>query len=104
MGERGYGSKYTWCLTSTETVRLIRDGKGMEGGGGRLYPYRYTVTTRMTCIKMGSDESHFHGEEKWGRGGMEGRWGELYAYRYAVTTRMTLALGWAEKRAILVFH
>ena len=21
--------------------------------------YRYTVTTRITCIKMGSDESHF---------------------------------------------
>ena len=36
---------------------------GMEvwgGGGGRLYTYRYTVTTRMTCIKMGSDESHFN--------------------------------------------
>ena len=25
----------------------------------RLYTYRYTVTTRMTGIKMGSDESHF---------------------------------------------
>ena len=25
-------SKSTWCLTSTETVRLIRDGeKGVEG-------------------------------------------------------------------------
>ena len=33
----------------------------MGGGGGeRLYTYRYTVTTRMTCIKMGSDESHFN--------------------------------------------
>ena len=32
------------------------------GEGGRLYTYRYTVTTRMTdsCIKMGSDESHFN--------------------------------------------
>ena len=36
---------------STETIRLIRDG---EKGGvwrwrrGRLYTYRYTVTTRMT--------------------------------------------------------
>ena len=29
-------------------------------GRGRVYTYRYTVTTRMTCIKMGSDESHFH--------------------------------------------
>ena len=26
-----------------------------------MYTYRYTVTTaRMTCIKMGSDESHFN--------------------------------------------
>ena len=44
--------KETWCLTSTETVRLIRDGdkgeRGYGGGGrGRLYTYRYTVTTRM---------------------------------------------------------
>ena len=44
---------------------LIRDGEkgegGMEvGGRGRIYPYCYTVTTRMTCIKMGSDESHFN--------------------------------------------
>ena len=36
---------------------------GMEvggGGRGRVYTYRYTVTTRTTCIKMGSDESHFN--------------------------------------------
>ena len=51
---------------NTETIRLIRDGEkgGGEGvrshGRGRLYTYRYTVTTRMTCIKMGSDESHFN--------------------------------------------
>ena len=33
---------------------------GVEVGeeGGRVYTYRYTVTTRLTCIKMGSDESH----------------------------------------------
>ena len=30
------------------------------GEGGRLYTYRYTVTTRMTCIKIGSNESHFN--------------------------------------------
>ena len=30
------------------------------GGRGRVYTYRYTVTTRMTCIKMGSDESQFN--------------------------------------------
>ena len=44
--------KQTWCLTSTETLRLIRDGgKGGRGyggeGRGRVYTYRYTVTTRM---------------------------------------------------------
>ena len=46
-------SKRTWCSTSTETMRLIRDGekggRGYGGGGsGKLYTYRYTVTTRMT--------------------------------------------------------
>ena len=36
-------------------------GSGYGGGGrGRVYTYRYTVTTRMTCIQMGSDESHFN--------------------------------------------
>ena len=29
-------------------------------GEGDYYTDRYTVTTRMTCIKMGSDESHFN--------------------------------------------
>ena len=35
---------------------------GMEVGKERerVYTYRYTVTTRMTCIKMGSDDSHFN--------------------------------------------
>ena len=34
---------------------------GYGGGGtGRVYTYCYTITTRMTCIKMGSDESHFN--------------------------------------------
>ena len=32
----------------------------MEVGGKGDYIYRYTVTTRMTCIKVGSDESHFN--------------------------------------------
>ena len=40
-------------LTSTETTRLIRDGKKVGrgygvGGRGRFYTYRYTLTTRMT--------------------------------------------------------
>ena len=33
---------------------------GRMGERGRLYTYCHTVTTRMTCIKMGSDESHFN--------------------------------------------
>ena len=57
------------CLTSTETVRLIRDGekgggggKGYGGGGrGRLYTYRHTVTRMIPALRMmGSDESHFN--------------------------------------------
>ena len=32
----------------------------MEVGEEGEYIPRYTVTTRMTCIKMGSDESHFN--------------------------------------------
>ena len=44
-------TKYTWCLTSTETVRLIRDGEmgwsgvgmgmemGVRGFGTNLYLY-----------------------------------------------------------------
>ena len=29
-------------------------------GRGRVYTYRCTVTTRMTCINIDSDESHFN--------------------------------------------
>ena len=60
------GLKVSKCLTSTETIGLIRDrekGVWRWGGGGKresIYTYRYTVKTRMTCIKMGSDESHFN--------------------------------------------
>ena len=46
---------------------LIRDRENGGEGGMEVgeeaeynYTYRYTVTTRMTCIKMGSDESHFN--------------------------------------------
>ena len=42
----------------------LREGERGYGGGrrGRLYTYRHTVTIRMidSCIKMGSDESHFN--------------------------------------------
>ena len=55
-------------LNVHRTIRLIRDGsdKGGRGYGGggrrRLYTYRYTVTTEKndSCIKMGSDKSHFN--------------------------------------------
>ena len=45
-------SKYTWRLTSTETIRIIRDGKkgrggGMEVGEERDYIPIVTVITRM---------------------------------------------------------
>ena len=47
-------------------MSLIRDrengGKGVWRWGKResIYTYYYTVTTRITCIKIGSDESHFN--------------------------------------------
>ena len=56
-GEGGEGgmevvSKQTSCLTSTESIRLFRDGEkgggGMEvGEEGDCIPHRYTVTTRI---------------------------------------------------------
>ena len=47
-------NKEIWCLTSTETIRLITGGEkgkwGTEvGERERVYTYRYTVTTRMTA-------------------------------------------------------
>ena len=47
-------------------MRLIRDGekggRGMEvGEEGKLYTYRYNCHHQNdSCIKMGSDESHFN--------------------------------------------
>ena len=53
-------SMQTWCLTSAETTRLIRDGgKGVEEGD-YITVATLSITTRMTCVKMGSDESHFN--------------------------------------------
>ena len=49
--------KRRWCLTSTETTRLIRNGEkegSVYGGGGRGRLYT------CSCIKMVSDESHFN--------------------------------------------
>ena len=54
-GEVAIKVKQAWCLTSTETLRLIRDGEkgkgGTEVGGHHQNDF---------CIKMGSDESHFN--------------------------------------------
>ena len=58
-------SKQTWRLTSTETIRLIRDGeKGVGGGGGGK---REIINLSLHCqhqndfcIKTCSDESHFN--------------------------------------------
>ena len=59
-------SKETWCLTSTETIRLIRDGeKGGKGAwrwGEReiIYLSLQCHHQKDSCIKMGSDESRFN--------------------------------------------
>ena len=64
------GPKYTWCLTSTETIRFIKDSKkvggrvgggGMEVGGEEVYvPILHFHYQNDSCNKMGSDESHFN--------------------------------------------
>ena len=41
-------------------LNVHRNHKAYGGKRGTVYTYRYTVTARMTCIKMGSDESHFN--------------------------------------------
>ena len=52
-------SKQTWCLTSTETIRLIRDGEG-KGVIIHLSLSLHCHHQNDSCIKMGSDESHFN--------------------------------------------
>ena len=57
-------SQLTWCLMSTETIRLIRDGEKGEGlwrWGKRevIYLSLHCHHQNNSCIKMGSDESHF---------------------------------------------
>ena len=54
------------CITSTETVQLIRDreeeGKGVWRWGEReiIYISLHCHHQNDFCIKMGSDESHFN--------------------------------------------
>ena len=51
---------------STETIRLIRDGEnwGVWGGGGGereiIYLSLHCLHQNDSCIKMGSDGSHFN--------------------------------------------
>ena len=47
------------CLTSTETIRLIRDGGG-GGGGGHYVHIVHCHHQNDFCIKIGSDESQFN--------------------------------------------
>ena len=54
---------HTWCLTSTETIRLVGDGeKGGEGGewgAGGICLSLHCHHKNDSCIKMGSNERHF---------------------------------------------
>ena len=57
----------TWCFTSTKTVKLIRDGEKMGGKGvwrcGEseiIYLSLHCHHQNDSCIKMGSNESHFN--------------------------------------------
>ena len=56
----------TWCLTFIETIRLIRsgekEGKGVWNSGKReiIYLSLHCHNQNDSCIKMGSDESHFN--------------------------------------------
>jgi len=50
-----------WCFTSTETIRLIREGGYGGGRRGRIiYLSLHCHHQNDPCIKMGSDESHFN--------------------------------------------
>ena len=63
-------NKQTWCLTSTETIRLITDGEkcvcvcvgGLWRWGKReiIYLPLHCHHQNDFCIKMGSGESHFN--------------------------------------------
>ena len=55
-----------WCLTSKETIRLIRDGEKLGKGVWKwammeiIYLSLHCHHQNDSCIKMRSDESHFN--------------------------------------------
>ena len=53
---------------STETIRLIRDGEMgggcVDGGGEIIYLLLHCHHQNDSCIKTGSDESHFNVRDK----------------------------------------
>ena len=59
-------NKYTWCLTSTETMRIMRDGEKVGKGVRRcgaweiIYLSLHCHHQNDFCIKVGNDESHFN--------------------------------------------
>ena len=56
-------SKKTWCLTPTETIRLIKDREKRDKGVGEegdYIPILHCHHQNDFCIKMGSNESHFN--------------------------------------------
>ena len=56
---------YTWCLTSTETIRFIRDEEKWRLGKREIiYLSLYCHRHNDSCIKMGSDESHLMVRDK----------------------------------------
>ena len=50
----------SWCFTSTETIRLIRDGRMETGKREIICLSQHCHHQNDSCIKMGSDESHFN--------------------------------------------
>ena len=61
--DRSWASEKTRCLTSTETIRLVRDGeKGVWRWGKReiIYLSLHCHHQNDSCIRMGSGGSHFN--------------------------------------------
>ena len=50
----------SWYFTSTETIRLIRDGRRWEKREIFIYPSLHWHHQNDSCITVGSDESHFN--------------------------------------------